>query len=460
MHSDVSLTEQLASFVTSTRADSLPATAIDAAKACVLDWIGAVVAGATTEPGQILADYARSQPPGPATVIGAAAGRSAEVAALANGGASHTLEVDDAHRASFLHPGAPIIPVALALAESEENVTGTSFLTAIVLGYEAATRIGAAAGSEHYRYWHHTATCGVFGATVAAGWLLQLSATQLVWALGHAGSMAGGLWAFGRDGDMTKSLHPGRAAASGILAAQLGKRGFTGPRCVLEDERGFFAATSPKARPEIVGEALEPAHERYRIAEVTFKPYASCRHTHPAIDAGLALRAHGQFDRDHIAAVGVDTYRAAVAIAGNPAPAHPYAAKFSIAYCLAAALWRGTVSVSDFDNASLHDENLRNLMARTTVSVTPEMEARYPEEWPARVTLTFDNGEQLATEVDIPLGAPEKPLGQAALQAKFNTLMAAAGAEARAEEVIAWTTTLDQRQQLNFPLTDWAWRAS
>src|SRR5206468_1592437 len=135
--------------------------------------------------------------------LGMAQGRSAQVAALHNGGLSHIVEMDDVHRASVIHPAAVVVPAALAVAE-QRNSSGRDFLAAVTLGYEVAIRIGEAVGKTHYFHWHNTSTCGVFGAAAAAGWLMGLSAEQLTWALGSAGTQANGLWEFIADGAMSK----------------------------------------------------------------------------------------------------------------------------------------------------------------------------------------------------------------------------------------------------------------
>src|SRR6185295_16403667 len=156
------------------------------------------------------------------------AGRaSAAGAALANGVASHILELDDVHKGSTLHAAAPIIPAALAVAE-REHASGRAFLLAVALGYEAALRVGEAVNPSHYRFWHPTGTAATFGAAVAAGSLLGLPSAKMLDALGSAGTQAAGLWEFNADGAMSKHLHPGKAAFNGVLAADLARLGFSG----------------------------------------------------------------------------------------------------------------------------------------------------------------------------------------------------------------------------------------
>jgi 2-methylcitrate dehydratase PrpD len=442
-----SLTERLSTFLVATQSTDLPPSVVDDAKYYTLDWLGSAIAGTVTEPGRMLLAHARAQAGQGATVIGLGEQRNADLAALTNGGLSHIVEMDDLDRASVVHPAAPILPAALAVAE-REGASGLQFLTAVVLGYEVAIRVGEAVGKTHYRIWHNTATCGVFGATAAAGWLLGLSEQQMTWALGNAGTMSAGLWEFNVDGAMSKHLHAGRAASSGVLAADLARQGFTGARRILEGKRGFFIATSQDAEPERVVEGLKQGMGKYKISGVSIKPHASCRHTHPAIDAALVLRQHPGFALDQIAQVQVETYQAALDLTDNPQPTTPYAAKFSLYYCVACALWRGNAGLSDFTPQAIVDKDVRHLMARVSLVHSPEMEARYPREWPVRVTVTLADGRALARTVDAPKGDPENPLSWGELEDKFRMMTAGTNYQGQAEVLIERVRRLDEVEQL------------
>lgn len=447
-----SLTEQLSAFLVATRPADIPGPIIDAAKYYILDWLGSAMAGTATEPGRIMLDYAASQAGRGATVIGLDEQRNADLAALINGSLSHIVEMDDLHRASVLHPAAPVIPAALAVAEREWR-SGLDFITAVILGYEVGIRIGEAVGKSHYYFWHNTATCGVFGATAAVGWLLGLSQEQMVWALGNAGTQASGLWEFIADGAMSKHLHAGRAASSGVLAADLAKRGLTGARRILEGERGFFAATSKDANPDSVIEGLSKGLKEYKISSVSIKPHASCRHTHPAIDAALALRARPGFQASEIDSVWIETYQAAVDLTNNPTPTRPYSAKFSLQYCVGSALSRGHVNLQDFTPQAIRDQGVGHVMARTTVDFSPNMEDRYPQQWPARVTVTLTDGRILSQEVDHPKGDPENPLTRAELEGKFKQLVAGTSHQGLATTLIERVNQLEHLEKAHELLT-------
>ncbi len=446
--SAASLTEQLAQQLVTTRERRLPSPSVAIAPTYVIDWLGSVLAGAATEAGGMLVEHARQRPEAAASVLGTGLRRSPEVAAFVNGGLSHIVEMDDLHRASVLHPGAVVIPAALAAAEIAD-ASGGEFLAAVVAGYEVAIRIGEAVGKRHYRYFHNTATCGVFGAAAAAGWLLGLDADQMVWAFGNAGTQACGLWEFNADGAMSKHLHAGRAAAAGLVAAELGGRGFTGARRILEGERGFFAATAPDAEPERVIEGLDSWADHPRIEGVSIKPHSSCRHTHAGIDAALDLRP--EISGQQLDVIEIGTYQAAVDLCDNPEPADPYAAKFSLQYCIAAALTWGHVSPADFSPDSIADPTVRALLPNVSVVAEPEFETLYPREWPVRLRLRSTAGGSWDRHVSSPKGDPENPLSEGELETKFRQLAASGGHEIDANGFLQWVRGLDAGGALTPP---------
>ena len=399
-----------------------------------------------TNPGVRLLDYA-----------GATLARSAEVAALVNGGLAHIVEMDDLDRISVMHPGAVVIPAALAVAE-REGASGSDFVAAVVAGYEVAIRIGTVVGKRHYYIFHNTATCGAFGAAAAAGWLLRLNEAQFVWALGSAGTQAAGLWEFNAEGAMSKHLHAGRAAANGVLAADLAARDFTGARRILEGERGFFAATAPDAEPARVLDDLNVAEPTFKISAVSIKPHASCRHTHPAVDAALALRS--QLNGRVISGVQIETYQAVLDLCDNPAPETPYAVKFSLHYCVASALRRGRAGLVDFTPEAIGEPAVRELLPLVKIGVAPEFEARYPAEWCSRLQLTFTdgNGTAVAT-INHPKGDPENPLTAQELEDKFHRLAVYGGHATQATALLGWIVGLDAQQPIR-PLTALSLRQS
>jgi 2-methylcitrate dehydratase PrpD len=409
------MTRQLAEFLSSTFWDDLSPAVIEDARRSVLDWLGSALAGALEPPARIAQDVAAGLGRSNESTIFAARRGSAAAAAFANGVASHILELDDVHKGSTLHPAAPIIPAALAVAE-REHADGRAFLRAVVLGYDAALRIGEAVNPSHYRFWHPTGTAATFGAAAAAGSLLQLNAERMTDALGSAGTQAAGLWEFNADGAMSKHLHPGKAAMNGVLSADLARAGFTGASRILEGERGFFRATSTSYDATRITDRLGAV---WKISENCYKLHSCCGHTHTAIDCALELERPAP----QVQCIHIETYGPGYAIVSNPAPRTPYHAKFSIAYCVAAAILHGRVNLEQFTPERVASPEIAGLLERTRVTVADDLTAKYPAAWPARVAITMEDGLTFHASADFPRGNPENPVSTDVLEEKFRTLV-------------------------------------
>ena len=230
----MSLTHELIRLI---RSKPIEQADLDRAALFALDAIACAYAGSATRVGRILLDWASVEL------------LDGKRTALLMGALTHITETDDLHRASVTHPGCVVLPAVLALGE-RLDVSGAQLLRAMLCGFEAMCRIGAAVGPAHYRVWHNTSTCGPFGSAMAAAELLGLNDAQTRDALGNAGTQASGFWQFLETGAMSKHLHAGRACESGLLAAELAARGFTGPEEILEGSKGFFAAMCEDPQPE------------------------------------------------------------------------------------------------------------------------------------------------------------------------------------------------------------------
>jgi 2-methylcitrate dehydratase PrpD len=422
---ELPVSRQLAGFAARARFADLPPKVVVDTRRAVLDWLGSALAGAGEPPARmaqrVVSRLGRSDE---ATVFGA--GRAAAAnAALANGVASHILELDDVHKGSTLHPAAPVIPAALAVAEREHR-SGRDFLLAVALGYDAALRIGEAVNPSHYRFWHPTGTAATFGAAVAAGSLLRLNDDAMLDALGSAGTQAAGLWEFNADGAMSKHLHPGKAAFNGVLAADLAREGFTGATRILEGARGFFRATAVEAEP---GRVTAGLGRTWKVTENCFKLHSCCGHTHSAVDVAREYRGAAEWSGEAgLAAVEVRTYAAGYDIVSERRPRTPYQAKFSLAYCVAVALIEGRVGLVQFGAERFGEEGptdprVRSLLERIRVVVDPELTARYPSEWGTRIRFTRRDGAAVELAAAFPRGNPENPVSTALLEDKFRELV-------------------------------------
>jgi 2-methylcitrate dehydratase PrpD len=422
------VTRVLADVLARTTERRLSAPVMEEAYRATLDWLGSALAGSLEKPARLAQRVARSLGTSNEATMFSAGRASAAAAALANGVASHILELDDVHKGSTLHAGAPVIPAALAVAE-REHATGRAFYLAVALGYEAALRIGEAVNPSHYRFFHPTGTAATFGAAAAAGSLTRLTPEQMTDALGSAGTQAAGLWEFNADGTMSKHLHPGKAAMNGILAADLARVGFTGASEILEGDRGFFRAMSTGFDASRITDGLTA---NWKIVENCYKLHSCCGHTHTAIDVALDIRAAQQWTAldvlNRVAHLEIQTYGPGYEIVRERNPTTPYRAKFSIAYCVAAALLEGVVNLEQFsddrfDGSKTIEPSIAKLLARTDVTVHDDLTSSYPAKWPTRLIVTMTDGTELRGASDYPRGNPENPVSTRDLEAKFLGLV-------------------------------------
>jgi 2-methylcitrate dehydratase PrpD len=440
------ISEQIAAFIFDTDSDALSADALDMARLCCLDWLGSVYAGKGSRPAVAILLVAKSLGGNPeATLLPDGSQSSAYMAALVNAAASHVVEMDDLHKEAILHPAAPVIPAALAMAE-REGASGRELLAAIAIGYEVAIRMGEAMGPSHYQFWHTTGTCGTFGATAAAGKVLGLSKPELAMALGSAGTQAAGLWEFLMDGAMSKQLHPAKAAADGLLAALLAEQGLTAASRIFEGEKGFCRAMAKECDLDRLTRGLGSAPPR--ILSISFKAHAACYHIHSAIDAILEIRRKHSLQAADVEKVQLSLYPAALDLLEKVEPRDPYAAKFNIPFCAATALVYGQVGISAFSTDRLEDPKIQDAVRRISMVRDPELGKLYPERWPAVVEITTRAGQTHAARVDFPRGDPKNPMTQEELVAKFHNLATPALNEEQRKKTVRACLALEQVENL------------
>ncbi|MFB6161377.1 MAG: MmgE/PrpD family protein [Haloferacaceae archaeon] len=361
-------------------------------------------------------------------------------AALLNGTLAHSLDYDDTHRESSLHPGAPVVPAALAVAE-REGADAATFLAAVKVGYDVTCTLGRAVDPDsHYaRGFHPTATCGTFGAAVAAGVVAGLDREGLRAAMGVAGSQAAGSLQYLKNGAWNKRLHGGLAARRGVEAATLADVGFHAAAEPLAGDKGFFQGYSDDADPSIVADV----RERESVMETALKPYPCCRYMHAALDALLDLAP--EVDASAVESVTVDIPGPGVRLTGDPIerkrrPENFVDCQFSMPFGAALALERGDAGLAAFRDAQdgLDDPDLRRLMDLTDVVTTDAVAELFPEQWAARVVVETGD-ERLERFVEVASGEPEKPLDWGDIGEKFDELATAAGVPDAAAEAVKTT---------------------
>ncbi len=411
-------TEVFGEYAEAFRRAPLSEEVVHHAKRAVIDWYASLFPGVAAEPVRLLeATLAEDLDRGDARL---ALGRRAgpRTAALVNGTAAHAAEIDDSFRDAMYHPGAATVAAALAVGQSI-GASGADFLRAVVLGYEVSTRIGVVMGRAHYRYWHSTGTVGTFGAAAAAGALYGLDAQAFSHAMATAATFAAGLQQAFRMDSMSKPLHAGRAAESGVLAAQLARNGVTGSLDVLDGESGLGRAMSDGPDWSQVGATLG---RDFHITRLTFKNHIGCGHTFAAIDGALALQHAHRLPVQEIARVRVGTYRPALEIACYQQPASANEARFSLKYVVASALVHGSVRLAAYAPDRLADPATRALMERIEVYVDPELDAAFPGKRAARIDIETTAGARHTYLQPNRKGDPEEPLSDAELEEKFLEL--------------------------------------
>ena len=419
MPTSPTISQKLAQFFCALRYEDLPDDLVYRLKTFFLDWLASAFAGVSQPPTQSMLSLAKDMEGSQeATIIPANTKHLSLIAALVNGASSHVMEMDDLHRQSIFHPAAAILPAVFAAAE-KAHVSGRDLILGIVTGYETGIRVALAAGKSHYEYWHTTATCGTFGAAAGAAKVLGLDTGPFVWALGSAGTQSSGLWEFLTEGAMSKQLHPGKSSMNGLLAALLAQKGFTGSSRIFEGEKGFLKATSDDYDLDILTDGLG---ETFHTARNSIKYYASCGHTHSAIEAALKAWGDKHADVKDIQSVTIHIYQEALDLLEEVEANTPYLAKFNLPFCVATALNFGHVDLDDFTDERLDNPEILRLMDIISFQANPELTRLYPHKWPSRVEIELANGKRYKGYCEYPKGDPENPFSEKELIDKFNKL--------------------------------------
>jgi 2-methylcitrate dehydratase PrpD len=398
----------------------------------ILDILGIAVAATQLDTSVAVMGYAASQGgTDQATAVGLPAKLPSALAALVNGTLAHSLDYDDTHLPSVLHPSAAVVPAALAAAEAHDADAPT-LSRAVAVGLEICVRTGMAGydpelGNSVFfeRGQHATSICGAIGGAAAAAVAMGLDAGQITSAMGVAASMASGIIEANRTGGTVKRLHCGWAAHSAVTAAELVARGITGPPTVFEGRFGFYQAfLSGQAD---LGQIVDDLGDTWSVPGIFFKPYPANHFTHAGIDAALDLR-RGGLRPDDVVEARLGVAPAPLRTIGEPlavkqAPDTGYQAQFSGPYTVAAALFGGGglgLGLRDFTDELARDPKRRELMGKITVVPDERCEAIFPTQFPAVLTVRTTSGDELVREVFVNRGGPQNPLSDDELGEKLR----------------------------------------
>lgn len=425
--------------------DEIPDQVVSRAKTSIRDVLGVAIYGSQHDVGDRISRYVdRASPGDGATVLGRGTA-TPPGAALANGTFAHAIDYDDTFESMVLHPSAPVFPAALAAAEAAD-ATGRDLLTGYILGVEAEFRVGHSVYPSHYDHgWHHTGTIGSFGAAAAAASVLDLSAEATTNAFGIVASGSSALKK--NFGSMTKPLHPGHAAQTGLRAAMLAEDGFTADDAILDGEMGYGMVMSPDGSYD--PSVIEEGGEKWGVLDNGFKPYPSGVISHAAMEATRRLVAEHDLTPETVERMTVTLDEAASEMLIHAQPEDELQAKFSIEFCLAAVLREGDAGVQEFTDEYVTAPETRAVIERVERDFEPDLFGGEFAGYGARVVVETTDGETYTAEEQRAPGSPTNPLPEARWEEKFDDCVAPVLDEAARVELIDAVDALETEGSLD-----------
>ncbi len=414
----------------------LPDASRAAVKRLLLDYLGVAIAGSQTASGRAARMFAQcSGAKAEATLIGYTLRVPAAQAAFANAISSHSIELDDIDVLALFHFSPPVFSAALAAAE-QHRASGKQLLVALAAGCEMMERVSRAANSSlRNRGFHTTPTCGVFGATVAAGKLYRLTPAKLTSAFGLAGAQASGLMEM-YGPSMQKRFNPGPAARNGMTAAGMAHFGFTGADTIFEGERGFLRTFTDKSDARQLIAGLDKPYQ----LNIEFKPYSCARPIHNAIDCALEIRRRDKPALGEIRHIEMARHPDWAHYHQNKKPRTYHEAQVSLPYSIAVALKEGQALLRQYSDRKLKDPVLRRISEITEFTV----DASLPRGVSCKMTVTMNDGHRYVSQVDYPKGSIQNPLSDAELRVKFDSLAPPVIGEARAAQLAELISGIEQ----------------
>lgn len=336
----------------------------------------------------------------------------------------HATELDDGHRLGMIHLGASVISALLPIAEVEQ-LAFDDILLGIVIGYETAIRIAMTMQPSHKVKGYHTSgTCGTIGSAMAIAAAMKFSKEEMKTTLSAAIASAAGLLEMQEDESLLKPYNLAQAAVGGITAAYTAKSGFLGPNNPIGGKRGLWAVMSEKPKIEPITDFETIPFEIMRIYR---KPYAACRHCHPAIEGALRIKENHGIEPLDIVSIDIDTYKLAVGGHDHTEIKGVSSAKLSTPFSVALALIKNSTNLMDFNEETVNDATILKLTQKVKINVSDELTSWSPQKRAATVKITTNNGSIFSYEVHYPKGEPENPMNQQDILAKYHELIAYSG---------------------------------
>jgi len=411
---ETAVTSRLASYIATRRYEDLEARTREASRHCLLDYLGVAIAARDEPLVNILKDQQQEEGGHPqATIIGNGTRGTLKQACMINGAMAHAHDYDDVHTAMTGHPTVPVAPAVMALAEYQHS-TGKDLILGFTTGFDTECILGRYLGPSHYsKGFHATATLGTLGAAAGSARLFGMDQDQVVNALGIASTQAAGLKSM--FGSMCKPFHAGNAAADGLFAAQLAKRGFDSQQSAIEIEQGFGATHSDSLSADRFEQALVGDSH---VSTTLFKYHAACYLTHSALEATNRLVASHNLQPEDVKEVTVTVSEGHFAVCNIQQPNSGLEAKFSLRFACAMALSGiDTAAISSFDDQLVKDHDMIALRDRIHVQAFPSARAE------SKVEIRLKNGAQLEQEWDVAIPAQDLGLQWQKLETKFMSLV-------------------------------------
>ena len=441
----IRVSQAIADFVTGFDLNTVPQPVIDRARAVFIDCVGVMLAGSHEESAHLIVAMVKAEGSAPqASIVQESLRASPQLAALANGVAAHAMDYDFTFmRAQAI---AAVIPAILPVAEVTK-ATPAEIVSAFIIGGEVAARfVRSDQDGPMFDGWHSTGMVGVLGAAAACAWLMQVPAQVIPHVMGIAASLASGFTA--NFATMTKPLHAGNAARNGVLAATLGKAGYTANPAAFEGRNGYFQSFARGI--DVSYDGFKDLGSRYDLVSgrYRFKPYPCGGLTHTSIEAALDLRDRVVGRLDAIKSIHCGVSRQAGQRASTVYPSDIEQAKFSVGYLVPYALVHGAPRIAAFTEKALADDRLKAIQPKMTAAVDPEL-GPGGDDSPAKIRITMADGEVLEVRKDFSTGSIKLPMSQAQLEDKFYDCAAIVMDKGRASQILAVLNALPGRASLD-----------
>lgn len=399
----------------------IPSSVMDRARRSLLDYLAVTSAGTAFQKDKLESYFDFACPEiGEFKVIGIGRNLVLKEAVFLNGLNAHALDFDDGTNSGIIHLGSPIFSLLLPLSQRYQ-INVDDMLKAAIIGYEASYTLAVSIQPKHKALGYHaTGTCGTIGATLAAAYMLGFSEEERYQAFATACVSSSGMLKVLDDGSELKPYNVAKTALLSLTSLQLAKAGFKGHVDPLGGYRGFLKMMTGEDNTVMKPTMLNGT---YAIMKSYTKPYASCRYTHPPVEAAIHLRNKNELKPEDIIKVKVETYNLAVAGHDHTDIKGAYSAKMSTPYSMAVAIIYGKAGLQEFSDEILDNLEVQLLTKKIQVVADDDLSRSFPDKQSAIVTIVTKTNT-FSEQVDFPKGEPENPMTEEEFRGRYEDLMA------------------------------------